>query len=261
MQDQLDQGRELMPDPVPDPVPDRLFSTDHIERNLGRRSAQGAMITISERVVTVLLSLGGTAILARLLSLDDFGLVAMVGIVVGFVSIFRDAGLSMATVQQKTINRAQISTIFWFNVLLGLMLAVTLAALAPVVAWFYGRPELVGITLVTSTTFLLGGMMAQHQALLRRQMRFGVMASIRLAAQVVSVVVGVAAAWLGYGYWALVAGSVTMVLGTLIGSWIACPWLPGRPRRSGACGRCSSLAATSWEPKSSSISFGGSTIC
>jgi hypothetical protein len=157
---------------------ERFFATDHLEGDLAGRSVRGALATFGGQGAIFLLGLVNTAILARLLTLDDYGLVGMVGIVVGFVALFSDAGLSMATIQQKTITHAQVSTLFWLNVALGCVLAVILAAISPGIAWFFGRKELMPIAMAISLTFVLGGLTPQHQALMRRQMRFGTLTII-----------------------------------------------------------------------------------
>ena len=208
---------------------EEFFCTNRPSDDLGLRSVRGGLVTVGSQGVSFVLGLGSTMVLARLLVPDDFGLIAMVGVVVGFAGMFKDAGLSMATVQQKEVNHQQVSTLFWFNVALSAMLGLVLGASAPAVAWFFGSSELTYVTLVLAGTFLLGGLTIQHQALLRRRMRFGVLAGIGILSKVAGIVTGIVTAWLGWGYWALVAMSLAGLLVGLIGTWIACPWMPGLP--------------------------------
>ena len=132
--------------------------------------------TIASGIVTLLaqgalfgLNLASIVVLARLLAPQDFGLVAMVATVMGFLRIFNDAGLSTATVQREDITHAQVSNQFWTNVALGGMASLILALSAPVVAWFYREPRLTGVTLALCISFLLAGSTVQHLALLKRQ--------------------------------------------------------------------------------------------
>jgi hypothetical protein len=127
---------------------DRYFRTDHLLGDLKARSMRGGAVTLSAQAVKFVLQLGSTAVLARLLTPADFGLVAMVAAFTGFISLFKDLGLSMATVQRVEITQAQVSTLFWINVALSVLLMVIAAALAPAVAWFYGDQRLTGIMLV-----------------------------------------------------------------------------------------------------------------
>jgi O-antigen/teichoic acid export membrane protein len=84
--------------PVADPL--RHFQTDHLLADLKGRSVRGGAVTISSQAVKFVIQLGSTAVLARLLTPADFGLVAMVAAFTGFVALFKDLGLSMATVQR-----------------------------------------------------------------------------------------------------------------------------------------------------------------
>lgn len=180
------------------------------------------------------LHLGSTVVLARLLTPHDFGLIAMVTAVTGFVAMFKDLGLSMATVQKAEINHGQISTLFWINVLLSFGVMLVTAALAPAIAWFYGEPRLIWITLALASAFIFGGLTVQHQALLRRNMRFGTLALIHIASMLAGVVTAFIAAWYGLRYWALVLMQMATTITGAIGVWVACPWRPGLPvRRSG----------------------------
>jgi O-antigen/teichoic acid export membrane protein/glycosyltransferase involved in cell wall biosynthesis len=167
-----------------------------------------------------------TMILARLLTPRDFGLLAMVWTVMGFLRIFKDAGLSAATVQREGITHTQVSNLFWINVAVSGFISVLVAASAPLIAWFYHEPRLVGITLWLSSTFLLAGLAVQHTALLSRQMCFKAMAIIQVGSALAGVLVGVGMAWFNYGYWSLVWMNVTTSFVTLLLTWSASSWRP-----------------------------------
>jgi len=175
-----------------------------------------------------------TVVLARLLTPQDFGLIAMVTAITGFVMMFKDMGLSMATVQKAEINHDQISTLFWINVTLSIGVMLVTAALAPAIAWFYGEPRLTWITLALAGAFIFGGLTIQHQALLRRNMRFGTLALIGIIGQLAGIVAAIIAAFYGAGYWALVLMQLATAITGAIAVWVACGWRPGLPvRRSG----------------------------
>ena len=88
---------------------------------------------------------------------------------------------------------------------IGLALTLVTVALAPVLAWFYLEPRLKNITFLVSLTFLIGGLRVQHDALLRRQMRFESLAIRDVTSYALAVPVAITMAWRGAGYWALVA--------------------------------------------------------
>jgi PST family polysaccharide transporter len=183
------------------------------------------------QVAQILLQSVSTVMLARLLTPVDFGLVAMVTAVTAMAAAFSDLGLTEATIQRKEITHSQVSTLFWINVGMGLLLTIITAAMAPALAWFYKEPRLIGITLAVSPTFLIGGLRAQHNALLKRQMRFSAIAIRDVAAYAVAVPIALALAWYGVGYWAIIALPMALNVAQLIISWGIVSWRPGLPSR------------------------------
>lgn len=208
-----------------------FFAVDHLKSDLKRRSVRGGAATLTTQAAKFVIHTASTMVLARLLTPQDYGLVAMVTAVVGFVALFKDMGLSMATIQNKDITHEQVSGLFWINVGISILLGVILCALAPVITRFYREPRLVGITLVLACTFLFSGLTVQHHALLRRQMRFVTLGGIEVASMAVGVAGAILMAYLGTGYWALVALPVSTTVGNMILVWYFCRWRPGVPRR------------------------------
>ncbi len=102
--------------------------------------------------------------------------------------------------------------------------------MAPVVSWFYGQPRLTAITASLSVAVILAGLSAQHMALLNRRMQFVPLASIDVVSTAVAAIIGIAAAALGWGYWALVAMQVGNAGAVLVLSWTLARWRPSRPR-------------------------------
>jgi PST family polysaccharide transporter len=170
-------------------------------------------------------------VFARLLDPIDFGLIGMVAAVTGVIGLLKDFGLSTATVQRDGISEEQISTLFWFNLLLGLVLWFLCAAIAPVLVRFYNEPRLFWITIALAAGFFFTAAGVQHSALLQRQMRFGALAAIEVLALAFSTVTGLVMAAMGFGYWSLVGWSVALPFGNCLGVWATARWLPGLPRR------------------------------
>lgn len=200
-------------------------------RDLKRRTAHGALVSTGAQVATILLRTGSMMILARLLLKEEFGVVNMVTAFTGFLGLFRDAGLSMASVQRNSITDAQTSTLFWVNLLVGGLLAGTAAVAAPLLALFYHEPRLLWVTVALGTSFLFNGAGAQHRAMLQRQMRFPALAGIDIVSLVVGTAAGIAAAAGGYGYWALVVMTVMQPAVSMITLWFVTRWVPGKPQR------------------------------
>lgn len=210
---------------------DRHFDTSHLKGNLAGRTMRSGAVTLSAQSIKFALRLGSTAILARLLSPDDFGLIAMVTAITGFVELFKDAGLSMATVQREEINHAQVSTLFWINVALSAAVMLILAALSPAIAWFYDEPRLLKITLALAGTMIFGGLAVQHQALLRRNLQFGRLAAIEILSILAGVTVAILMARQGWSYWSLVAMTAATSAAAAVLSLLFSGWIPGLPVR------------------------------
>jgi O-antigen/teichoic acid export membrane protein len=208
-----------------------VLRTDHLHADLKGRSVRGGLATISSQGARFLIQSLSTVVLARLLTPRDFGIVAMVMAITALATAFADLGLSEATIQCENITLQQVSALFWINVAIGLTFMLATMALAPVMAWFYREPRLAGITLVSSTTFLIGGLRVQHEALLKRQMRFGAVAGRDVASVAVGVCVAIVMAWRGAGYWAIVALPVASQFTRMALSWLAVRWIPNLPRR------------------------------
>jgi O-antigen/teichoic acid export membrane protein len=210
------------------------FRTDHLLGGLGERTVRGFAVTLVSQALKFLISVCGTIVLARLLTPEDYGLIGMVAVFTGFVAVFKDLGLSAATVQRAEISHSQVTNLFWVNLTVGVVLALVIAAVAPALARFYGDTRLTAITDVSAIGFLLGGLTIQHEALLRRQMRFTSLAVVEIAAMLASVSIAVSLAWYGAQYWSLVFSQLAFAAATAACVWMLSGWRPGLPtRRSG----------------------------
>ncbi|MBU0994024.1 MAG: lipopolysaccharide biosynthesis protein [Proteobacteria bacterium] len=206
--------------------PEPCHGTSHLVGDVKGRSARGGVFIIAGQGLILICRLMGIFILARLLPPHQHGLVAMATAFTGFIYIFKDLGLSMATIQRQDINDAQISCLFWVNILLGLILTVLTATSSLFVAWFFGQSELIAITVVLSAIFVLSGLGAQHMALLRRQMRYGRLVIVESVAVFCGIAGAVFLALIGAEYWALVFQPLIIAIVTTVGAWYAYPWRP-----------------------------------
>ncbi len=212
------------------------FNTEHLKADLKQRSVRGGIVTIAAQASKFSLKFGSTMVLARLLVPEDYGLIGMATVIIGFVEYFKDLGLSTATIQRREINHRQISTLFWINLAVGCLVALIIAGLAPAVAAFYKEPRLEGITFALAINFVFGGLTVQHQALLRRQMQFTRLAKIEVVAMIMGVATAVISAYYGLGYWALVLMLMVTAITNAVGEWVACSWRPGLPQKDSEIG-------------------------
>lgn len=197
-----------------------------------RQAVRGSALTLGTQALNFTLGLGSTAILARILDPEAFGLIAMTAVITGFVGIFRDSGLSSATIQRREVTDAQLSGLFWINMLLGVLAAGATCALAPAVALFYGDPRLTGVTAALSVSFLFSGPTVQHKAMLRRRMRFRALAAAEITGLLSGNASAIILALAGAGYWSLIALPLGQAVGQLAAVVAADPWRPARPRRA-----------------------------
>ena len=211
---------------------DRFFRTEHLQADVGQHAARGGAVMLTAQGTKFAVNMVSTVALARLLTPQDYGLIAMAAVFTNFTHLFRNLGLSAATVQKAEINHRQISTLFWINVGLSLFTLLVTMALAPLIAAFYGEPGLIWVTAGIALGFIFSGISVQHEALLKRQMRFKALGAIDVVSMVIGFLVGVTAAWRGMGVWALVAAQFAVAASFAAGVWAACGWRPGWPARN-----------------------------
>lgn len=205
--------------------------TDHLRKSIKRSATTGAIATGGGQAGQLVLTFVSNAVLARLLSPHEFGLVAMATVFAGFLHTFKEAGLSTATIQREDITEAQVSNLFWLNAALGGTAMLAMAAAAPFIARFFDQPALFGIATVMSVGLLLEALVVQHSALLSRQMRFSLLSGIDLGCTAAGLLVGVLMAVSGWGYWSLVGTTLSTVILKLTTVWSISRWRPQRPTR------------------------------
>jgi PST family polysaccharide transporter len=197
--------------------------------DLGRLALRGGTFAVAGIYGSGALQIASAVVLARLLTPEDFGLVAIVTLLTSFAPLLIDFGLGDATAQTKKITPEQVSSLFWLSNGLGFTVAAIVGLCSPIIASIYREPRLESIALYSAITFVLIGVSGQHISLLRRTMQFAVIAKI----QILSTLAGLAAAILlaiyGCGYWALVQRPIVSSFFVAAGAWLACRWRPGLP--------------------------------
>lgn len=211
---------------------DRYFEENKARTGLGRAAVNSGLVLVAARGLNVFVQLASMIVLARLLDPHDFGLVTIVLAMVGIAPLLVDLGTSEASVQTPVIYRAEISTLFWLNLSLGTASTLIFAAASGYLATLFHEPALANIALVSSLTFVLTGLVIQHNALMRRVMDFRRIAIIDISANMVGSIVAVAMAFRGWGYWALVVKPLLTLSVVAMAVWLSCRWVPGRPSRA-----------------------------
>jgi O-antigen/teichoic acid export membrane protein len=218
------------------------FSVKLKEGALRERSLRGGLVTLSTQAIELVLQVGSTAILARLLLPEHFGLISMVTALIAIATRFADLGLGQATIQSQDITHEQVSNLFWINVMIGFLLMIVIVAVSPVIVSFYSDDRLGPIAIAISANFLLGGLTIQHQALLRRRMQFTALGLTQIVSSMLSTAFAILIALKGYGYWALVWREVVKGSLLMAGTWMCCFWIPSLPNRNFPVGHLVSFA-------------------
>lgn len=167
-----------------------------------------------------------TMILARLLSPEDFGLVAMATVFTNFALLFGEMGLSSALIQKQDIDDRHLSSAFWLNVIAGACLTLFFIIVAPLIAAFYHKPQLQPLLMVMSLNFILTSFTIIQQTIFTKEMDFKPLTIRDIASVVVAGIVGIFMANHGFGAWSLVGQLLTFSFVNGILLWTMSSWRP-----------------------------------
>jgi PST family polysaccharide transporter len=194
--------------------------------SLKEKTLVGIEWSAAAQISKTLLQLAIFVILARLLTPKDFGLIAMIMVFTGFVGIFSEIGFSAAIIQRLDISENHLSSVFWLNLFLGILLTIVLASLSNTISNFYNEPILAPITLLTSITFAISSLTSVHKAILQRSMDFRKLAIVETVAILVAGIFAIALALLKFGVWCLVLQSITSTTISALMIWRVSKWEP-----------------------------------
>jgi lipopolysaccharide exporter len=175
------------------------------------QATAGVKWTSVSSTLTATLQALKLVVLAHILKPEDFGLMAMVMITIGFVQAYADAGISSAIVHRQDTTTAQLSSLYWLNVMVGITLFAAVFVLAPLIAAFFNESRLSLLLRTTGLTFLILPWGKQFEVLLQKDLNFRKLALTQVAATAQSTAVAVIIAMLGYGVWALVWSQLSFV--------------------------------------------------
>jgi len=178
------------------------------------------------QIGTQVVSFGFGIILARLLLPSEFGLLAMVMVFTGLAEIFKDLGFGAAIIQKKDISDEDLSTSFWLNIIVGVILFFIFYFTSDLIAKFYDNPIIAAITKIVAINFIISAISATHQSLVIRDLNFKLRAAFDLGSLLVSSIIGVYFAINGYGVWSLVVSLITRNILLTICYWLYVTWKP-----------------------------------
>lgn len=193
---------------------------------LKQKSINGMIWTVTERLSVQAVQLLVQIILARLLEPAQFGLIGMLLIFTAVAQSIMDSGFGSALIQKKDADQTDSSSIFFFNLLLGVILALILSLTAPLIAQFYRQPALIPITRVLSLTLVINAFSLVQTSLLAKKLEFKTQMKISLLAVMISGLIGIIMAYRGFGVWSLVVQMVSKSLFQAIFLWLFNDWRP-----------------------------------
>lgn len=196
------------------------------EQTLKEKTAKGLFWGGVSNGLQQLLGLIFGIVIARILSPGDYGMVGMLAIFTGIASSIQESGFTAALVNKPKINHEDYNAVFWFSLLSGVVLYITLFFCAPLIAQFYDKPELTSLSRLVFLGFLFGGVGMAHNAILFKNLMVKERAIIDVTALIVSGIVGLVMALYGFAYWGLaVQNTIYIGVGTSL-KWYYSPWRP-----------------------------------
>lgn len=195
---------------------------------LKRRATIATLWSAADLLLRQGLQLVVTVVLARLLTPEEFGTVALLSLFLGLAALLAEGGFSNALIQAQDASHLDESTVFWINLGLGLVGTLLLLATAPLIAWTFAKPILAPLTALLSVSVLFGALGAIQSTLLAKRLDFKTPLTVNAIAATGSGAVALFLAWRGLGIWALAAQAITASALTTMLLWWFSPWRPLR---------------------------------
>ncbi|MDH6307776.1 teichuronic acid exporter [Dysgonomonas sp. PFB1-18] len=194
--------------------------------SLKEKAISGVSWLFIQKVATQGVSFLTTIVLARIILPEDFGLIGMIYVFIGIGNVLLDAGFSASLIRSQFVDQADLSTVFYFNIIASVGVYLLSYALAPFIASFLGHDILIIIIRVYSISFIFTAFTAIQNVMLIKEMRFKTQFYISLPSSILSGIVGIVFALLGYGVWALVWSGVAKSFFYSVQLWIHNKWRP-----------------------------------
>ena len=180
----------------------------NVSISLKQQAAKGSFWGLSGNLTVSAISFIGTAILARILSPKDFGLLGMAVLITGVVRLFGNLGLGAALIHKKNIDDEYLSTAFWSSLLVSTGLTIIAIILAPFAALFFNEPITKWIIICLSANFIISSFSSVHRTLLSKDIKRKKIAFIGIVSRFIRVIIILACALAGMGFWSIVVGMI-----------------------------------------------------
>lgn len=177
--------------------------------NLKKETAKGVLWSGIEKFASGGVLFLANIVLARILTPNDFGLLAVIAVFVQISQTFIDSGFSNALIQKKNRSQTDYSTVFIFNIAISISLYSILFFCAPLIAHFFDNNKLTSLTRIIGLNLIIGALMSVHKTRLTVELRFKFQSMITLIASIISAAIAIWMAYNGFGVWSLVILTIT----------------------------------------------------
>ena len=188
--------------------------------SLKQKTFSAVRWTAAAAVARALLQVIQVAVLARLLTPEDYGLMAIITVVLGFAALFADMGLNSAYLQSRDVTPRQRSSLFWANIVMSAILATLVAVTSPLVALFFGDDRLEPVLVLSASTFIVAAIGQQLRVTAQKDFDFRPLISLEIASSLIGFLIAIVAALCGFGVYALVLGAIAVSLAGTILAWL-----------------------------------------
>lgn len=194
--------------------------------NLKKNTVSGFFWRFAERCGAQLVSFVVSIVLARLLSPDDYGVIALVTVFITLSQVFIDSGMGNALIQKKNSDDLDFSSVFFFNIFICSILYILLFIGAPFIAAVYSNEQLTAIIRVLGIVVIVSALKNVQQAYVSKHMMFKKFFFATLGGTLIAAIIGIIMAYQGFGVWALVAQQIVNVTIDTIVLWCTVNWKP-----------------------------------
>jgi teichuronic acid exporter len=194
--------------------------------SLRKEAISGFMWTLAQQFSGQIIGFAVSIILARLILPEEFGLIGMIAIFMGIGSTFISSGLTQSLIRSKDATDLDFSTVFYFNLVVGILMYVLVFISAPYIALFFEQPSLILLIKVYCTIFIIQAIGAVQITRLTKKMDFKTQLKINLPSLIIGSIVGISMALSGYGVWSLVWSAIVQSLAANIQVWFWSKWRP-----------------------------------
>ena len=178
---------------------------------LANKAISGVKWSSTSKVLITVLQVTQLLILTRLLAPEDFGIMAIVMVAIGICGILSDGGISKVLIIHDDLSMEQLATLYWLNIIIGSLLTLVLYSSAPLIAIFYDNHQIIDLLRWVSISFIIIALSNQYKMLMEKEFHFESLAKIEVVSNVLSFILTLYFAYVGYGVYALVYGYLVTI--------------------------------------------------